>query len=182
MPTNTRAPAQVAAPAGHAAAPAELAHLLEQFAQHDPGVDLWRNYPANIGDTDPPDCSDMSYRFAEFCTQRSVPARTVFVRPPDPEPWYDDHWFVVVGDIAVDWTARQFYNCADDTGNWLNPDDIACPLLFEWPGTYPVPHTRLVEADPLDYYRQLGQAPSPPCEFYDPTAFQGSAPRKPDQD
>ena len=124
-----------------------ITELLAEFEAAQPAVSRWAEYPDRVlDDDDLPDCDVMSKRFTAFATERGFAARTVECHPPTPEPWYDGHWFTVIGNQAIDWTARKFYNVADDRDDWIDPQSIPIPMLFEWPGTFPITGMQLTEA------------------------------------
>jgi len=86
----------------------------------------------------------MSDRFLGFARARGFEGHLVRADSLDE----GQHWFAVVSPLeagpadratatAVDWTARQFHN-AGYPAPATDPDLIPCPLVFDWPGTYPL--------------------------------------------
>lgn len=130
----------------------EMRDLLLAFAQTDRDAVAWSKYrPGPAWQEELPDCDVMADRFTAFALAHGHQARTVECHPPQIEPWYDGHWFTVTGDCAIDWTARQFYNVAENRDDWLDPEIIPTPLVFRWPGPYPIPGVELVESTEEDH-------------------------------
>ena len=122
-----------------------IATLTRAFEALDADAARWTMHPDGDFDVELPDCDVMAKRYTAFAIERGHNARTVECHPPQPEPWYDGHWFTVIDGQAIDWTARQFYNVADDSDEWLDPNDIPTPLVFAWPGHYPIAGMHLIE-------------------------------------
>lgn len=116
-----------------------IAHLCEQFLSTDCDAQGWAFlYPDESG-WESPDCDVMSRRFLLHVQDAGFDGRLVRALSADE----GEHWFTIIGApgaehvVAVDWTARQFYNA----GHPSPPTDpllISCPLVFDWPGAYPL--------------------------------------------
>ena len=114
-----------------------FAVLIEKFRRANKDARDWER--AGRVSHEFPDCDVMSRAFTAFARAEGYGADTIKVGPPSPEPWYGDHWFTVIDGIGIDWTARQFYNVAEDMTEWIDPIHIPVPLIFAWPGEFPVP-------------------------------------------
>lgn len=93
---------------------------------------LWAAYP-DLDDgghdrTDEIACEQMSRAFAELAAAAGLDVALVRGTDAD-EPLVDEHWWVRVGTLHVDWTARQFHNLEHPA----NPDhaDLPCPLVWD---------------------------------------------------
>jgi hypothetical protein len=114
--------------------------LLLRFLEEDDDAKLWGGAREDFENA--PDCDVMAYRFANWLNDHSGIATVVKVEMSSPfDSILGEHYFTVVDGIAIDWTARQFYNVEGrDTWNIVEDEsEIPCPLLFVWPGTYPLP-------------------------------------------
>lgn len=115
--------------------------VIAEFAATADAV-LWAAYPdlddAGQDRTDQVACEQMSRGFAAAA---GVKARVVRGSDAD-EPLVDEHWWVRVGEVNVDWTARQFHNLEHPA----NPAhaDLPCPLVWEGDG-HPVVSFQRVE-------------------------------------
>ena len=105
------------------------------FLAQDDDAKAWGATPDEFDDA--PDCDVMAERFVRFATTHGLTANVVRVKI---EATFDGctdlHWFAVVEGVGFDWTARQFHNVE---GMDLDHSEIPCPLLFLWPGPYPLP-------------------------------------------
>lgn len=115
-----------------------IAHLCSQFLHEDLDALGWAFLFPDESEWESPDCDVMSERFVDLARREGVAGQLVHVSSVDD----GSHWFAVLADgrgtsIAVDWTARQFYN-AGHPAPPTDPELIPCPLIFEWPGTYPL--------------------------------------------
>ncbi|MET0885678.1 MAG: hypothetical protein ABWX92_04435 [Mycetocola sp.] len=117
----------------------ELSDLCARFLEVDRDARGWASLYPDESEWESPDCDEMSERFLRFAHVAGVPGFLVRAESIDE----GQHWFAVVQlpgseqPLAVDWTARQFHNA----GFPLPPTDpalIPCPLVFEWPGRYPL--------------------------------------------
>lgn len=113
-----------------------LRDLCLRFLAEDEDAQLWGQHPDDFSDA--PDCDVMTKRFAQFATAEGLPADVVRVELNAPLDTMGGgpHWFAVINGVAFDWTARQFY---DVHGVNFAYDEIPQPLLFLWPGPYPLP-------------------------------------------
>lgn len=113
-----------------------LPNLINRFIKESDDAKAWGGTPNDF--TNAADCDVMSIRFQDFLRGNGIEARVVKAKVFAPhDDMTDVHYFVVTDTgLAFDWTARQFYNL---DGFPLDYDDIPCPLLFAWPGTYPLP-------------------------------------------
>lgn len=126
-----------------------LETLLEEFAGTGDAA-LWSAYPdlddAGQDRSDEVACEQMSRRFAELAAAAGLV--TSLVRGSDAdEPLVDEHWWVQVDGVNVDWTARQFHNLEHPA----NPAhaDLPCPLV--WRGAeHPVVSFRRRVSIPTD--------------------------------
>jgi hypothetical protein len=119
-----------------------LRDLLLEFIDSDPDAASWGSEPEEFAEA--PDCDVMAERFVEFAKADGYEAEVVECDVSAVyESCVDKHWFAVVDGIGVDWTARQFHNVQ---GQPLDYSQIPCPLLFVWPGPYPIPTLTLEEA------------------------------------
>lgn len=117
-----------------------IAKLINEFLDKDAEVYAWGSYPEDFADA--PDCDIMADRFKEFLALRGVESRAICVRVGS-DDITDLHWFTVTEDgLGVDFTARQFHNVR---GQSLDYDQIPCPLIFLWPGHYPLPGLEMEE-------------------------------------
>lgn len=114
-----------------------LDELLLAFLDSDADAHGWSFIFPDESEWESPDCDLMSARFLELARTRGFAGHLIRA-DSDAE---GQHWFAVIREpgsereIAVDWTARQFYNVrqpADD------PASIPCPLVFEWRHQYPL--------------------------------------------
>lgn len=113
--------------------------LCTRFLESDRDALGWKFAYPDETQWESPDCDVMSDRFLRFARETGRDGFVVRVESVDEGP----HWFTVISgigsepDAAVDWTARQFWNA----GHPAPPTDpllIPCPLVFEWPGRYPL--------------------------------------------
>lgn len=153
MPIATDAPWR----AYHHQQRVKFSRLINAFAVSDQDARYWQragrlnmtgkgvNALGETATIEFPDCDVMTRRFTTFARALGYDAVTVVAGPPEPQPWYDKHWFTVIEGCAIDWTARQFYNVAHDRADWFKPTELPTPLLFAWPGDYPVPGMAFVE-------------------------------------
>lgn len=112
-----------------------LRTLCMAFLDQDDDAKAWGSTPEEF--TDAPDCDVMAKRFAHFAETNGHPAEVVQVNVhAEFEGCTDIHLFTVIDGVAVDWTARQFHNVE---GVNLDASEIPSPLLFLWPGPYPLP-------------------------------------------
>lgn len=114
--------------------------LLLEFVEQDPDVsDWWGGTPEEFAEA--PDCDVIATRFANYLADHGIVSRVVKVTMHSPyDDMLGDHYFTVIQGIAVDWTARQFHNVfVSPAGDRLDVDQIPSPLLFLWPGPYPLP-------------------------------------------
>lgn len=137
-----------------------IGDVVAGFIAHHPNLTTpWRTSELEFSE----DCDVLSDAFTAYCHARGLEAETVCVKMSSPlEAMLDIHYFNVVTfadrfarssvsaphdvvTLAIDWTARQFYNC---DGMPLNIDDIDFPLVFAWPGDYPLPTLTATAADP----------------------------------
>lgn len=132
----------------------DLVKLLHDFELLTPEADLWLDAEADdLGEAE--DCDVLSDLFATHCRDRGVDARVVAVEMrSEHESMLDVHYVTVLGPapiagLAVDWTARQFHNAA---GVNLDVAEIPCPLVFPFPGPYPLP---TLTAEVTDRSREL---------------------------
>jgi hypothetical protein len=150
MPKGVSMPESIEAPDWFAAA---IAGLCARFIRTDRDAWGWAFLYPDESAWESPDCDVMSERFLRLAEAYSFAGFLVRAESHDD----DRHWFTVVtepGDpasgIAVDWTARQFYNAV-----WMaaptDPALIACPLLFGWPGRYPLGTDAFESVNPLSY-------------------------------
>ncbi|WP_311245295.1 MULTISPECIES: hypothetical protein [unclassified Microbacterium] len=124
--------------ASSADAAADIAHLCDLFLFEDLDAQGWAFLYPDESEWESPDCDIMSRRFLELARREGLDGELVHVTSVDEGP----HWFAVLADsrgvsIAVDWTARQFYN-AGYPASPTDPELIPCPLIFAWPGAYPL--------------------------------------------
>ena len=115
-----------------------VAELCEQFLNSDRDAFGWTSLYPDESQWESPDCDVMSQRFMHFARERGFDGFLVKAETLDE----GHHWFAVLaGDdqrqIAVDWTARQFWNAGHPVPT-TDPALIPCPLVFEWPGQYPL--------------------------------------------
>lgn len=115
-----------------------IAHLCDTFLLKDPDAQGWAFLYPDESDWESPDCDVMSARFLAFARSEGYDGYLVHAESVDE----GDHWFAVVAspghaDVAVDWTARQFHN-AGQPAPPTDPRRISCPLVFDWPSTYPL--------------------------------------------
>ena len=108
-----------------------------KFLEQDDDAKLWGGTPEEF--TNAPDCNVLAERFAWWVMANYGKSADVVV--VDMVAATDDigggpHWFTVIDGVAFDWTARQFHNVL---GMPLAYDEIPSPLLFLWPGPYPLP-------------------------------------------
>lgn len=122
-----------------------LALLLFEFT-YDEWVQHWLAYP-DVDLPDGMDCLEVSNAFTKVCQTNGLTARTIRLEPPEPQPWYAEHYVTLVGDTCVDWTARQFYNAAQDPADWKDPNTIDTPLVYPRNEGYPLDWVRLEEVE-----------------------------------
>lgn len=118
---------------------ATVAHLCHQFLSEDLDAQGWAFLFPDESQWESPDCDEMSRRFIELAQQSGVDGHLVHLESLDE----GSHWLAVLTSrsgeqVAVDWTARQFFN-AGHPAPATDPRLIPCPLVFDWPGTYPLP-------------------------------------------
>jgi hypothetical protein len=122
-----------------------LPDLIASFAATNALARAWIDSSfGNMPDSEA-DCNLVSEAFIVHAAAHGVTARLVHVRPPTIDPWYSDHWFVEINGTGIDWSARQFYNVNEDEEAWLDPTEIPVPLLFPWPGEYPLDIVQFTE-------------------------------------
>lgn len=123
-----------------------ITDVVTGFIAHHPDLTTpWRTAELEFSE----DCDVLSDAFAAYCRARGLTAETVQVTMSSPlETMLDIHYFTVVTfgpaggcsddgvRLAIDFTARQFHNCG---GMPLDILDIDFPLMFAWPGDYPLP-------------------------------------------
>lgn len=128
----------------------QLADIFEEFTKANAEARLWGRQPDEF--TDAADCDVVSRAFMWFLRDRYGIDSTVVGVHATYEGGEDHHFFTVLDEcgLAVDWTARQFHNVTDFP---LAHDQIPYPLLFAWPGPYPLPG---FEVEPLRH--QEGEA------------------------
>ena len=117
---------------------AEIAHLCHSFLLEDSDAQGWAFAYPDESEWESPDCDVMSRRFLAFVREEGFDGYLVCAESVDE----GEHWFAVIEtpeepSIAVDWTARQFHN-AGHPAPPTDPALIACPLIFDWPGAYPL--------------------------------------------
>jgi len=118
---------------------ASIAHLCDLFLLEDLDAQGWAFLYPDESEWESPDCDVMSERFLVVARREGYDGHLVRVDSVDEGP----HWFTVItlpdhdGRVAVDWTARQFHN-AGHPAPPIDPRSIACPLVFAWPGRYPL--------------------------------------------
>lgn len=119
-----------------------------KFLDEDEDARRWGGTRDDFADA--PDCDVMADRFANWLGEQGIISGVASVRMSSPyEHTLGEHYFTVVRGIAVDWTARQFYNVRGATSLIVNDEsEIPCPLLFVWPGPYPLPTLNAEEFDP----------------------------------
>lgn len=91
--------------------PVAVAAVVESFLAENSDAALWTHWNGRDADgTESADCDVVSEAFLVHAAAAGVTARLVHVEPPEPQPWYSDHWFVTVttdaGEVAIDFTAR----------------------------------------------------------------------------
>lgn len=120
--------------------------LVQDFLANDEDARVWLEWNGvDPEDRETVDCDVISERFVVWLEAREVTSHLVHVRPlQDTGELYSDHWFVALDyvGLAVDWTARQFHNVPKPS---VGADTIDCPLVFEWPGIYPLPYVSFTE-------------------------------------
>ena len=142
--------------------PAHVREVVDTFLAANPDAALWARWAGtDPDDAETADCDVLSEAFVAHAAAAGVQARLVHVEPPTPQPWYSHHWFAVVetaeGEVAIDFTARQFHNVDDDMDAWTDPTLIEVPEVFAWPGPYPVAGVRFDETpDPRPRWRANG--------------------------
>lgn len=129
--------------------------LLMEFLDEDDDAKAWGGLRDDF--VDAPDCDVMADRFANWLGARGIVAGVATVQMSSPyESVLGTHYFTVVHGIAVDWTARQFYNVRGPSfaidalhgkERYIVQDEseIPSPLLFVWPGPYPLPTLEATE-------------------------------------
>lgn len=114
-----------------------LGELLLEFLNLDADARGWAFLFPDESEWESPDCDVMSERFLELARTRGFAGH--LIRADSAAE--GQHWFAVVHEpgseleIAVDWTARQFYNVPQPAAD---PARIPCPLVFEWQHRYPL--------------------------------------------
>lgn len=120
----------------------DLIHLAEistRFVETDRDAFGWMHWFPDEMDWESPDCDIMSERFLALAQSEGFDGFLVRADSADE----GQHWFAVINcpesgkSVAVDWTARQFYN-AGHPAPPTDPELIPCPLVFDWPGQYPL--------------------------------------------
>lgn len=117
----------------------EATDLCARFLEADRDALGWLHLYPDESEWESPDCDVMSERFIHFSHAAGIPGFIVRAESIDEGP----HWFAVIQlpgseqQLAVDWTARQFHN-AGFPAPPTDPALIPCPLVFEWPGRYPL--------------------------------------------
>lgn len=111
-----------------------LPMLLQEFLHATPDAQMWLEDDFS----EAPDCDVIAHLFLGWALGSGILAQNVTVRMNSPyEATLDEHVFTVLDNgTAIDWTARQFHNCE---GMPLEADQIPVPLIFLWPGDYPLP-------------------------------------------
>lgn len=118
---------------------ASIAHLCDLFLHEDLDARGWAFLYPDESEWESPDCDVMSERFLRLARREGYDGHLIRADSVDE----GRHWFTVitfpgrVGGVAVDWTARQFHN-AGHPAPPIDPLRIACPLVFTWPGRYPL--------------------------------------------
>ena len=111
--------------------------LSSRFLDSNQDARGWKFLFPDESDWESPDCDVMSEQFLAFAQAEGFVGHLVRVDSVDE----GQHWFTVVtvaGEtIAFDWTARQFYNAGYPAPS-TDPALIPCPLVFVWPGSYPL--------------------------------------------
>jgi hypothetical protein len=109
--------------------------IVNEFFINDADARDWTSNPDTFREA--PDCDVMAGRFLRHLMLRGISARVVQVKVTADDPMTDVHYFTVIDDgVAFDFTARQFYSL---DGMPLTYDEIPCPLVFLYPGPYPLP-------------------------------------------
>lgn len=123
----------------------DVRQLVTDFILLSELADPWAD--AELEDSE--DCNVLAAAFTIHCQARDVDAVTVRVEMSHAsESMLGQHFFTVLpGGVAVDFTARQFHNVTDMP---LDVDEIAFPLVFLWPGAFPLPGLTATAADPED--------------------------------
>lgn len=120
-------------------APADIARLCDLFLHEDTDAQGRAFLYPDESEGDSPDCDEMSARFLDVARREGYTGYIVHAISVDEGP----HWCAVVSspdgdrDIAVDWTAPQFFNAGFPEPP-VDPASIPCPLIFDWPGEYPL--------------------------------------------
>lgn len=120
--------------------------LVADFVLLNPIADPWAD--AELEDSE--DCDVVSSAFTAHCLARGAEAFTVRVEMTSPfEAILGEHYFTVLGvGVAVDFTARQFHNVE---GVHLDIEEIPFPLVFLWPGDYPLSTLTATRAATVDH-------------------------------
>ena len=120
----------------------QIAHLCDRFLHEDLDAQGWAFLYPDESAWESPDCDEMSRRFLQLARAEGLDGYLIRAESLDE----GSHWFTVLAlsgsadatdMVAVDWTARQFYN-ADHPRVPADPGSIPCPLVFDWPGPYPL--------------------------------------------
>jgi hypothetical protein len=117
----------------------EIDQLCQRFLDSDHDALGWASLYPDESNWESPDCDVMSERFLSMARASGLGGFLVRAESLDEGV----HWFVVISgddprpDVAVDWTAKQFWN-AGFPAPATDPSLIPCPLVFEWPGHYPL--------------------------------------------
>lgn len=118
---------------------AEVVALCTRFLESDRDATGWASLYPDETHWESPDCDVMSDRFLGFAHEAGFAGFLVHADSLDE----GRHWFAVISgsgsepDVAVDWTARQFWNAGHPSPP-TDPELIPCPLVFEWPSRYPL--------------------------------------------
>lgn len=116
----------------------DVAALCSAFMAADVDARRWATLYPDESEWESPDCDEMAGRFLHFAKAAGAEGHLYRLDSVDEGP----HWVAVLesdlgADVAVDWTARQFHN-AGYPAPPTEPSLIPCPLVFDWPGRYPL--------------------------------------------
>ena len=117
----------------------ELTGLCIRFLEADADARGWKHLFPDESEWESPDCDEMSARFLAFAEAEGFDGYLVRADSIDD----GQHWFAVIHglepgqEVAVDWTARQFYNAGYPAAP-TDPGLIPCSLVFDWPSSYPL--------------------------------------------
>lgn len=110
-----------------------LAALVAAFVEESVFAQPWRDLDFEESE----DCDVVTAAFVAYASERGLDVEAVKVEMTSPlESMLGEHWFALVDGVAIDFTARQFHNVA---GMPLSAAQIPIPLVFLWPGEYPLP-------------------------------------------